>query len=167
MKYTIIPYVGAIPLKFGMTQQEISVFIPEILTVDIPTYGESQALVSEYIKISFDNGLVTEIEFYTGYNNSQTGKLQEVTPDLEFDFEFENIDKAILNKDQVLDELNKSFRPKYLPTIWIYPEIGISFCGYDGSLDYRSFCMFARKMLEFHLEDTEDPPKTTHLRPQD
>jgi hypothetical protein len=165
MKFIIKPYVGALPIKFGMTKDELVAFIPEIASKDIVTFGECQVNVLDFLKLAFKNGKVTEIEFYTGYNDHQTGELNELEPNLELELDFPPLNPNLLVEDDALDQINNHLKASYTLTIWIYKDLGISFCGYDRSLDYRSFCIFAKEILPLQLEDTTEPPASTKVRP--
>lgn len=164
MKFIIKPYEGALPITFGMTQDQVANFIPEIKDKKVPTFGDCQIALLDYLKIVFKNGKVSEIEIYTGYNDNQTGEFVEPESGLELEMDFPPLNKNLLFEDNALDQINQHLQANYSPGIWVYKDLGISFCGYDRSLNYRSFCMFSKELLKIQLEDTTEPPASTYLR---
>ncbi|WP_041257718.1 hypothetical protein [Fibrella aestuarina] len=164
MDFVIKPYEGALPLVFGMNREEVSSVFPQIEKSDIESFGSSQVNLGDDIYLNFEDGKLSEIEFYTAKNDYTTGELSELTPDLNLILAINGQQLAILQFDNTLDLLNQIDTPKYADGVWIYPAIGATFYGYDRSQDYRSFCLFDKTLLSFHMEGAEEAPKSTNLR---
>ncbi|MBO0933301.1 hypothetical protein [Fibrella aquatilis] len=164
MRFTAKPHKGLLPIKFGMSKSDIKPFLPTISDFDIPTFGSAEVMPLSYLKIHFSNGEVDEITVFTGTNNHKTGQLAQTEPDLDLVIDYPDLPEDTLLLDQALDVINKKFKAKYEPTIWLYPDLCMSFCGYDRSLDYRSITIFLKKDLDFFLETMKDAPLSTQLR---
>lgn len=167
MDFIIKPYIGALPLTFGMSSEQVSSLFPQISKGDVVSFGPSQVNLNDDIFLHFEDGKLVEIEFYTASNNYNTGELAELTPDLYLTLELDGQQLTVLQQDDTLDLLNRLDTPKYAEGVWIYPKIGATFYGYDRSQDYRSFTLFAKDLLSFHLEGANDAPASTRLRPTD
>ncbi|MEZ0611496.1 hypothetical protein ACAW74_23495 [Fibrella sp. WM1] len=164
MDFVIEPYKGALPLVFGMNREEVSSLFPLIEKSNIETFGPSQVNLGNDIFLNFENGKLSEIEFFTAKNNYDTGEISELTPDLNLTLYINGQQMNILQSDNTLDLLNQIDRPMYAEGVWIYPAIGATFYGYDRSQDYRSLCLFDKTLLSFYMDGAEEGPISTDLR---
>ncbi|BAV07962.1 hypothetical protein [Filimonas lacunae] len=166
MKFVIKPYEGALPVKFGMNQEQLIALFPEVATMDIPGFGVASIMVQQKLKISFIKGVVTELEFYVGRNDANTGALVEPTEGLSLELDFAGLSSDLFTGNNALEQLTPAYPARYLPGIWIYPELGLSLCGYDKSPDYeyRVVNLFDKSVLQLQLMDTREEPAQTDLR---
>ena len=165
MTFIIKPYVGALPLLFGMNRDQVSELFSSINVSDIVTFGPCRVNITEDIFLHFEDGSLSEIEFYTGTNNYITGELAELTSNLILTLEMNDRQFDILQANETLGLLNELDDAKYADGAWIYPKVGAALYGYDGSQDYRSICLFNADLLSFNLKGAVDAPASTRLRP--
>jgi hypothetical protein len=63
MRFVIHQYQGALPVKFGMSKEELVAMLPEIALKDIPTFGNSSKVIPENYRreLSSDNNRICSI----------------------------------------------------------------------------------------------------------
>lgn len=157
MDFLITPFIGALPIKFGMGKTDLLDILPKDAIRDIPNFGKSSlSFFDNRLRLFFRNGKVAEIEFFRSDDDSQSMPAAE---EFNIQIESEGVDPDVLNSDRAAHLLSKISSARYEPGIWLFPELGISVCVDSGSNISTSFCLFDKSLLSIHLEDTEDLPE--------